>query len=359
MDCLGTSSASSDPRVEERARWAKGPRRVGLLLQMGLLLQTSLLLCRLARERDLLRRQLRRPPPPTPFDRTCFARSRCVPLSLAKLDPADGFGLRRHLVPRRPIRFRTRWRRRRSRSPSRLTAIQPPLPTSSSPPNLGECDSLSLARFSTRAFLPLPPSSYPLTPSFPSPEFVRSHRASLLRFITLVVRPVGEVFGLDPRSLHIFHDLSGPLIAFNRNGSLYLNLRYYLAWHDEAVVRGELAEALISVFHTLAQYVFSLDALWMRALMRYAVRSPTTWSNLTTRSTRSTFRACARRSSCAFLSACSLGRAVLTQRGVQTDGGAAGKSTGGSAGGDLRRVSLDCTIAACIWSSGSFECVTC
>lgn len=38
-----------------------------------------------------------------------------------------------------------------------------------------------------------------------------------------------DVFDIDPRSLHVFYDLEGPVIAFNRNGSLFFNLRYYLA----------------------------------------------------------------------------------------------------------------------------------
>lgn len=74
-----------------------------------------------------------------------------------------------------------------------------------------------------------------------------------MRYVQLVVKPVGEVFTLDPRSLHVFFDTSGPLMAFNRNGSLYLNLRYYLSWHDADVARGEMSDALISTYHTLAQ----------------------------------------------------------------------------------------------------------
>ncbi|GJN91725.1 hypothetical protein Rhopal_004748-T1 [Rhodotorula paludigena] len=82
--------------------------------------------------------------------------------------------------------------------------------------------------------------------------FVSEHHDALLRMVTQVLRPVGDVFGLDPRALHIFHDLEGPLIAFNRNGSLYINFRYYAAWHDQLVSDGRLEEPLISTFHTVA-----------------------------------------------------------------------------------------------------------
>ncbi|GAA5980148.1 hypothetical protein JCM10908_001550 [Rhodotorula pacifica] len=82
--------------------------------------------------------------------------------------------------------------------------------------------------------------------------FVSTHHDALLRFATRVIRPVGDVFGLDPRALHIFHDLEGPLIAFNRNGSIYLNFRFYQAWHDRLVVDGRMDEPLISTFSSIA-----------------------------------------------------------------------------------------------------------
>ncbi|KWU45472.1 hypothetical protein RHOSPDRAFT_28836 [Rhodotorula sp. JG-1b] len=82
--------------------------------------------------------------------------------------------------------------------------------------------------------------------------FVSTHHDALLRFATRVIRPVGDVFGLDPRALHVFHDLEGPLIAFNRNGSIYLNFRFYQAWHDRLVVEGRMEEPLISTFSSIA-----------------------------------------------------------------------------------------------------------
>ena len=78
------------------------------------------------------------------------------------------------------------------------------------------------------------------------------HHAAIVRFVTLVLRPVGEVFGVNPASLHVFHDMTGPLIAFNRGGSVFFNLRFFLLWHDAAVSQGHVAEALISNFHSLA-----------------------------------------------------------------------------------------------------------
>ncbi len=52
---------------------------------------------------------------------------------------------------------------------------------------------------------------------------------SLARFI-YTIRPLQEVYTLPPTSLHIFYDRAGELIAFNRNASLFLNLRYFEQW---------------------------------------------------------------------------------------------------------------------------------
>ncbi|KAL4076679.1 hypothetical protein V8B97DRAFT_2021990 [Scleroderma yunnanense] len=76
----------------------------------------------------------------------------------------------------------------------------------------------------------------------------------LQRFIH-VVAPLSKVYGLPVTALHIFFDTSGGLIAFNRNGSLFLNLRYFEAWHGEDVKKGDLAQAQISWFFTLAHEI--------------------------------------------------------------------------------------------------------
>lgn len=60
---------------------------------------------------------------------------------------------------------------------------------------------------------------------------------------------------MDPKALHIFYDKSGPLIAFNRSGSLFFNLRFHLAWHGQEVKRGRLEGALISTYFSMAHEV--------------------------------------------------------------------------------------------------------
>ena len=84
------------------------------------------------------------------------------------------------------------------------------------------------------------------------PTTLTHNRAALERLIELVYRPVGAIFGVNPQSMHVFCDTQGPSIAFNRGGSIFLNLRYYLAWHDADVQANRLVNPLISVYFSVA-----------------------------------------------------------------------------------------------------------
>ncbi|KAL5514880.1 hypothetical protein ACEPAG_2196 [Sanghuangporus baumii] len=77
---------------------------------------------------------------------------------------------------------------------------------------------------------------------------------SIARFIH-VVRPLRTLYKLPPTSINIFYDLHGDSIAFNRNASIFLNLRFYEAWHDHDVQNGDLSKAFISWFFTLAHEI--------------------------------------------------------------------------------------------------------
>lgn len=52
---------------------------------------------------------------------------------------------------------------------------------------------------------------------------------AIARFIHIMTS-LSRVYSLNLTNLHIFYDTKGVLIAFNRNGSIFLNLRYYEAW---------------------------------------------------------------------------------------------------------------------------------
>lgn len=72
---------------------------------------------------------------------------------------------------------------------------------------------------------------------------MQTHQLATQRFANTVILPLASLFRvcgscfyaswpssnsfstqLDPSSISIFHDSAGPLIAFNRGGTLYLNL---------------------------------------------------------------------------------------------------------------------------------------
>ncbi|KAJ4468229.1 hypothetical protein J3R30DRAFT_3830515 [Lentinula aciculospora] len=84
--------------------------------------------------------------------------------------------------------------------------------------------------------------------------FLANRNASLQRFLGIVTS-LARIYSLPLGSLHIFYDLGGPLIAFNRNASIFLNLRFYEAWHDSGVASGHLSTALVSWYFTLAHEI--------------------------------------------------------------------------------------------------------
>ncbi|KAI0637255.1 hypothetical protein C8Q77DRAFT_1216014 [Trametes polyzona] len=94
-----------------------------------------------------------------------------------------------------------------------------------------------------------------VTKDFPNgKELMRAKRDVLARFI-YTIRPLQDVYTLPPSSLHIFYDSAGDTIAFNRNASLFLNLRYFEQWHDAEVAAGNRTNAYISWYFTLAHEI--------------------------------------------------------------------------------------------------------
>lgn len=63
--------------------------------------------------------------------------------------------------------------------------------------------------------------------------FLREHSGGLTTFATLL-KSVGEIFSLSPRTLNIFMEPAGKTIAFNRNGSIFCNYRYYHDLHERS-----------------------------------------------------------------------------------------------------------------------------
>ncbi|KAK0225787.1 hypothetical protein IW262DRAFT_1357858 [Armillaria fumosa] len=85
-------------------------------------------------------------------------------------------------------------------------------------------------------------------------EFLSARHHSVARFIH-VMNILAAVYKLPMENLHIFNEDEGTTVAFNRNGSIFLNLRYYLAWHDEQVKKGDTNPAIVSWYFTLAHEI--------------------------------------------------------------------------------------------------------
>ncbi|KAF8629109.1 hypothetical protein AX17_005695 [Amanita inopinata Kibby_2008] len=84
--------------------------------------------------------------------------------------------------------------------------------------------------------------------------FINSKRLVLARFSDIVAM-LGNIFGLPLTSLHIFFDLTSQHIAFNREGSLFFNLRFYETWHDMDVGVGKKADAYAFWYFTFAHEI--------------------------------------------------------------------------------------------------------
>lgn len=84
-------------------------------------------------------------------------------------------------------------------------------------------------------------------------DVLEQYGQAMARF-TSVLTELSKVFELKLNSIQIFYDQEGPTIAFNSNGSLFMNLRYYLALHEPTKKEEEASkrkEAMIYWFMTM------------------------------------------------------------------------------------------------------------
>lgn len=80
-----------------------------------------------------------------------------------------------------------------------------------------------------------------------SSAFLQQHSSGLTAFGSLL-KSVGEVFSLNPRTLNIFFESSGKTIGFNRNGSIFCNYRYYHDLHERGIASSANADAYTDAF---------------------------------------------------------------------------------------------------------------
>ena len=76
-----------------------------------------------------------------------------------------------------------------------------------------------------------------------APSFLSTRVVSVTAFAILLM-DCADIFGLDRASIHIFSDDAGSTIAFNHNGSLFFNLRYFENLHLHLVKQKVRSEAI-------------------------------------------------------------------------------------------------------------------
>lgn len=67
-----------------------------------------------------------------------------------------------------------------------------------------------------------------------STDFLRDNASSINAFATLLYE-VGDVYALPRKAMHIFYDESGSTIAFNSQGSIFCNFRFYQQLHAKKI----------------------------------------------------------------------------------------------------------------------------
>ncbi|KAF8318815.1 uncharacterized protein EI90DRAFT_2978708 [Cantharellus anzutake] len=88
-----------------------------------------------------------------------------------------------------------------------------------------------------------------------SHQLVESKSETIRRFGEVIGPLLQDVYKIPLRSISLFYDSSGPTIAFNRGGSIFLNVRYFEAWHDAMVIEGIKREPRIAWYFILAHEI--------------------------------------------------------------------------------------------------------
>ncbi|KAI5865567.1 hypothetical protein GGS23DRAFT_559841 [Durotheca rogersii] len=95
-------------------------------------------------------------------------------------------------------------------------------------------------------------------PNFDPAQFLVANHRSINSFASLL-QDVGDVYSINRSALHIFYDETGNTIAFNRNGSVFCNLRFYVQLHaDQPTGEGRAAAAVwwwVVLAHELAHNI--------------------------------------------------------------------------------------------------------
>ncbi|KAK4633280.1 hypothetical protein CLAFUW4_03866 [Fulvia fulva] len=91
--------------------------------------------------------------------------------------------------------------------------------------------------------------------------FVQAHEQPLVQFAAVLIA-VAQIFDLRPQTINIYHDEAGASIAFNSNGSIFCNLRYFMQLHMGQMPTSEgkqdaMAYWFVTLCHELAHNLVS------------------------------------------------------------------------------------------------------
>ena len=70
-----------------------------------------------------------------------------------------------------------------------------------------------------------------LSRSHPAPSAFITQNIEAINAFAAILTSVARIFDLPLSTMHIFHDDAGSSIAFNGNGSIFCNLRYFMQLH--------------------------------------------------------------------------------------------------------------------------------
>lgn len=79
------------------------------------------------------------------------------------------------------------------------------------------------------------------TLSIPSTDFISENITALNTFANLL-HEIADIYNVTRKAIHIFYDESGGTIAFNSNGSIFCNFRFFVQLHAKKLVSGVAKE---------------------------------------------------------------------------------------------------------------------
>ncbi|KAG5437655.1 hypothetical protein PCANB_000692 [Pneumocystis canis] len=89
--------------------------------------------------------------------------------------------------------------------------------------------------------------------------FINNNKNNIELFSSEILKKISDVFGFHVSVLNIFYDENGLTIAFNKGGSIFCNLKYYLSLHLKKLASGNFRDAFwfVTIAHELSHNIVS------------------------------------------------------------------------------------------------------